>query len=244
MSEFCESALAVLRQVVEKQFHGDLNTAAAFLGVSYQTLYTWIKGKRRPRLSCLSPVLDKLGAKLILPGHDAGREVYFVNANPAPTAIGQEPPRAEDYIAIPMFGEVGAGNGYYPQDEICGWFMVNVNLPAVRHRRNLIAVEIGKNSTSMRPTLNPGDIVLVDRDDRDVSSPGRMMLVLDPMDSSGMVKRVSVQKDRDDFRITFYSGNAAQWPPSVYSFNKDFDHEWDKVIVGRVIWAWSDMREK
>ena len=167
-----------------------------------------------------------------------------MNAKIAPIGAGIEPPQSEDYIAAPMVGEVGAGLGYIPQDEVKSWFLAYRHHPAVRFRRNLIAVEIGAHSTSMQPTLNPGDIVLVDRDDRDVLRPGHMMLVTDP-DGAGMIKRVSIEDKQDgDYRITFYSDNGLKYPPMVYSLLKDYAGDWDKVIAGRVIWAWTDVREK
>ena len=112
-------------------------------------------------------------------------------------------------------------------------------------RRNLIAVEIGKTSTSMLPLLSPGDIVLVDRDDIDVSHAGHIMLVRDP-EGAGMVKRVSVQPTPGgkDFSIQFYSDNAATNPPLLYSLREDYGGEISNAIVGRVIWAWSDVRGK
>lgn len=189
--------------------------------------------------------LDKLGVNLDFePNPEPDRDVCFVNARIAPIGEGIEPPQSEDYIAAPMVGEVGAGLGYIPQDEVKSWFLAYRHHPAVRFRRNLIAVEIGSASTSMQPTLNPGDIVLVDRDDRDVQRPGHMMLVTDP-DGAGMIKRVSIEDKQDgDYRITFYSDNGLKHPPMVYSLLKDYSGDWDKVIAGRVIWAWTDVREK
>lgn len=175
---------------------------------------------------------------------EVDRDVCFVNAKVVPAGEYVAPPVAEDYIAAPMVGEVGAGPGYLSEGDVKSWFLAYKNLPAIRHRRNLIAVEIGPSSTSMLPTLNPGDIVLVDRDDRDVTKPGHMMLVLDPDDGSGMVKRVSVTERKDDFQITYYSDNGSKWPPMVYSLKHVFCDDWDKAIVGRVIWAWTDVREK
>lgn len=192
-------------------------------------------------------IINWLGGKIVLDkaGEHPDREVCFVKADTVSTTEGVTPPSSLDYIAAPLVGEVGAGPGYLPQEDIRSWFLVYRQLPAIRYRRNLVAVEIGPSSTSMQPTLNPGDIVLVDRDDRDVSRPGHIMLVLDPLDGSGMVKRVSVQDKKDgDFQITFYSDNTVQWPPSIYSLEKDFNGDWDKAIIGRVIWAWADVREK
>lgn len=237
-----KSFLNLLDKGIEK--YGNARRLAEALGVNANLITRWKNKERVPNLTSIQPLMDLLDADLVQSNNNKVKEVCFANAYVIPAYEDSKPPKAEDYLAIPMFGEVGAGPGYFAQEGINSWFMLHNNLPAVRHRRNLIAVEIGKNSTSMQPTLNPGDIVLIDRDDRDVTKPGKMMLVLDPLDGSGMVKRVSVQEKKGDFGITFYSDNNSQYAPQIYSLNNDFDRDWDKAIVGRVIWAWSDMREK
>lgn len=244
MGNFFDTAMLAIKQAIEKNYNGNVTQAARALNVSVPTLHTWIKGDRKPSLEKLSPLLDAIGATISLPQTEASRDVCFVNTKIVPAGEYAAPPVAEDYVAAPLVGEVGAGPGYLPEDEIKSWFLAYKNLPAIRHRRNLIAVEIGPTSTSMQPTLNPGDIVLVDRDDCDVTKPGHMMLVLDPDDGSGMIKRVSVTERKDDFQVTYYSDNGSKWPPMIYSLKQDFCGDWDKAIVGRVIWAWADVREK
>ncbi len=240
--KFFNAVMNAVRDGVKK--YGTAAALAASSGVSPANISYWLSGKRSPRLVEISPILDLLGINAAAPDSEASREVCFVNSKVVPAGEYAAPPVAEDYIAAPLVGEVGAGPGYLPEDEIKSWFLAYKHLPAIRYRRNLIAVEIGRNSTSMQPTLNPGDIVLVDRDDRDVQYPGHMMLVMEP-DGAGMIKRVSVeQKDDGDFRLTFYSDNGAKWPPMIYSLKNDFYDDWDKAIVGRVIWAWADVREK
>ncbi len=195
----------------------------------------------------LGAILDKLGARLVFDepsAKEVDRDVCFVDARLMPAGRHVPPPQAEDYIAAPLVGEVGAGPGYLPQEDVKSWFLVYRRHPAIQFRRNLIAVEIAKNSTSMLPLLKPGDLVLVDRDDRDVSRPGHIMLVRDPYEQ-GMVKRVAVEAQEDgDFSVIYYSDNAMENPPVCHSLRKDFLGEWDRAIVGRVIWAWSDVREK
>jgi len=242
-----DSALTLIEQAIRKDFHGNLKEAASQFGISYHTLYSWLgpRRTRTPSLRVLEPILEKLGVQFTTPTLDAGRDVCFVNARIVPAGEQATPPSAEDYMAAPMVGEVGAGPGYIPEEDIKSWFLVFKNQPAVRYRRNLIAVEIGPHSTSMQPILNPGDIVLVDRDDRNVKDPGHMMLVLDPKDGSGKVKRVAVTDTEDgDCRITYYSDNAATNPPEVYSLRDDFFGDWERSIVGRVVWAWSDVTAK
>ena len=240
-TSFYHKILTALREGVKS--YGSAAALARASGVSPANLSRWLSEERVPRLAEISPVLDLLGLNLSSPQKDASRDICFVDAKVVPAGEYVEPPQAEDYLAAPLVGEVGAGPGYLPQEEVRSWFLVYRNLPAIRHRSDLMAVEIGKHSTSMQPLLNPGDIVLVDRNDRDVDYPGHIMLVRDP-DGQGMVKRVSVAKTKDDFVVQFYSDNAVHCPPMVYSLRSDYLGEWERAIVGRVIWAWSDIREK
>lgn len=243
VAQFYDSILQLLKKAVDQ--YGSASALSRASGVSVANISRWINGKQAPRLTDLSPIMDLLGVLPKEPQTDAGKDVCFVNAKLVPAAEDTyAPPQAEDYLAAPMVGEVGAGPGYIPQENIKSWFLVYRNLPAVRYRRNLLAVEIGPYSDSMQPTLNPRDIVLVDRDDRDIQHPGHMMLVLDP-DGAGMIKRVAVEDlDNGDSRITFYSDNAMKHPPAVYSLERHYCNDWERCIVGRVIWAWADVREK
>ncbi len=244
MKNLVERARDILQEYVDKEHQGVKSRAASALGLSNITLGQWLNGTRIPNLEALSPVFGKLGVTFSLPSQEPDRDVCFVNARIVPAGERVSPPQAEDYIAAPLVGEVGAGPGYVPQNEVQSWFLAYKNHPAVRLRRNLLAVEIGRESDSMQPTLNPGDIVLVDRDDRNVQHPGHMMLVRDP-DGNGMIKRVSVEdQPGGDSRITFYSDNAARHAPLVFSLREDFLGDWERAIVGRVIWAWSDVRGK
>ena len=239
-----EQARAILQNYVATQHNGVKNRAAKALDISLPTLNQWLEGKRTPNLENLSPVFERLGIGFSGANLEACQDICFVDAKMVPTVEDATPPVALDYMAAPLVGEAGAGPGYLPQEEIKSWFLVYKYQPAVRYRRNLIAVEIGPSSTSMQPTLNSGDIVLVDREDRDVSQPGHIMLVLDPLDGSGMIKRVSVKDTPTDCQITYYSDNVAQNPPRMYSLKNDFGGDFDRSIVGRVVWAWSDIREK
>lgn len=242
MNDFFKDVMATIRQAVDTQFSGNVSRASQAWHVTGDNLHKWLRGDRVPTLEKISPIMNQLG--IGLSSQDASRNVCFINAKIVPAGEGTQPPEALDYIAAPMVGEAGAGPGYLPQEEIKSWFLVYKHQDAVRYRRNLIAVEIGEHSTSMQPTLNPRDIVLIDREDRDVSKSGRMMLVLDPLDGSGMIKRVAVTSLGQDFRITYYSDNTAENPPLVYSLERDFAGDWEKSIVGRVVWAWADVREK
>lgn len=246
MKNLAEEARSILQEYVDKEHNGVRSRAANALGIANMTLKQWLDGTRIPNLENLSPAFAKMGITFSRPIlEEAARDVCWVNARIMPAGEHIPLPAAEDYLAAPLVGEVGAGPGYLPQEDVQSWFLVYKHIPAIMGRRNLIAVEIGKHSTSMQPLLNPGDIVLVDRDDIDVSKPGHIMLVRDP-EGAGMVKRVSVQPTPGikDWSIQFYSDNAAENPPLLYSLREDYSGELSGAIVGRVIWAWSDIREK
>ena len=204
--DFFNDVMQIVQKGVER--YGGRTALAKAAGTSPANVTHWLSGKRNPGLAEISAIMNIMGVSPSLPSDEPARDVCFVSAKVVPAGEQATPPTAEDYIAAPLVGEVGAGPGYVPETEIRSWFLAYKNLPAVRYRRNLLAVEIGKHSTSMLPTLRPGDIVLVDRDDRRADTPGHIMLVLDP-DGAGMVKRVAVEdKGNGDSRITFYSDNA------------------------------------
>lgn len=236
----------ILQSVVDEE-EGNQAKAARRLGIGAVTLYGWLKqGKGSKKSEALWKALDNAGAKLTREGFDGvadnSRSVCWVDAKVVPAGEGQPPPESEDYLAVPLVEEVGAGPGIIPQGQLLSWFLVWRYQQSVMHKRDLIAVMIGEHSTSMVPTIRPKDIVLVDRQDKDCSKPGRIMLAIDP-DGAGMVKRVSVQqiKKTKDWQITFYSDNALENPPMVYSLNEDYNGDWTKAVGGHVVWAWSDM---
>lgn len=233
--------MSTIRKAVDDQFNGNISAASKAWGVTGDNLNKWLSGKRVPSIKNISPIIDRLGK--FVTEIEPAKDVCFVNAKVVPAGEHVHPPQAEDYIAAPLVGEVGAGPGYVAQEDVESWFLVYKHVPAIMHRRDLIAVEIGDHSTSMSPLLNPGDIVLVDRDDHSVEHPGHIMLVRDP-DGAGMIKRVALNKDGDDWSLQYYSDNAAKNPPMIYRLNEDFDGDITKAVVGRVIWAWTDVRDK
>lgn len=223
---------------------GSANKLAKYLNVPPNLITRWKNKQRIPQLDTIQPLMDMMKAELTAPVGVKLKNVCFVNARVIDADSVENRPKEEDYFAVPILGEVGAGTGFVPENEVKGWFMVHRSVTGSRDIRNLVAVEIAPHSISMRPTLNPLDIALVDKDDRDWLRNGNIMLVLDPMDGSSMIKRVSAREVKGDVQITFYSDNFAQYPPMVYSLMQDFGGEWHNAIVGKVIWAWTDMREK
>ena len=193
MDTFFDAAKSVLDRAKAK--YGTAKALADASGVDPANISRWTRGKRSPKLEDIAPIFDVMQAKIVLPDEeDPARDICFVDARAVPAGANQPPPEVEDYLAVPLVEEVGAGPGLIPQGELLSWFLVYRHQDAIRYRRDLIAVRIGKRSTSMLPILHPGDVVLVDRQDRDVMTPGRIMLVMDP-DGAGMIKRVAVEEE-------------------------------------------------
>lgn len=232
-----------LREKAEE--HGKSAELMRAAKASKPSWYKLMQG-RDVRASTFMEWIENLGFKLVFPDEEqAEREVCFVNAmvvNAGETSPEMVP---EDYLAVPLVSEAGAGPGITPGSAQESWFLVYRNEPSIRLRSNLIAVRIAKGSTSMEPTVCPGDIVLVDRNDRTVTHQGGIWLVMEP-DGSGKVKRVKVDhiRDKNETRLTFYSDNVAQHPPEIYNLETDYDGDIDRAIVGRVVWAWSDLTKK
>jgi hypothetical protein len=196
----------------------------------------------------LGHILDRIGVTMAFGDEpaDAAKEVCFRMPGKAQAVDGAPDPRPEDYLAVPLASSpVAAGPGLIPEDKIEGWVLVWRHQEAIRLKSNLVAVEIGKNELSMVPTLHPGDIVLVDRSDRDPNPAGKIMLVSEPgQDGGTMVKRVNTKRLDGDIELIFYSDNSRDFPPVTYRLDRDFDGDITRAIGGSVVWAWSDMTRK
>lgn len=218
------------------------------LSLDPSQLGRFLKGERGLTVESLGRVLDGLGVRLVFPeqGAETAREVCFVSADKASAAANLAGPRPEDYLAVPLAATpVAAGPGLIPEDRVEGWVLVWRAHESVRHRSNLVAVQVGPREMSMVPALHPGDIVLVDRSDRSPEPAGRIMLVTEPGESGGaMIKRVAVKRLDDDLELVFYSDNSRDFPPMTYRLGRDYGGDADRAIAGRVIWAWSDMTRK
>ncbi len=218
-------------------------------GVQQASLSRFIRGEQASiDFSTASRVMDHLGLSLRFPGAPEPREVCFVDAKIVSAGNGAAPPRSEDYLAVPMVGQAGAGPGIVPGDDIESWILVYRNHRSVMRRSNLLAVEIGQNQRSMVPTLHPLDIILIDRDDWGQSGgyqpPGNIFLVREPgQEGGGMVKRVSLSGKGDLATITFYSDNCTEYGPEVYHMSQ-YGNDVRAAIVGRVVWAWADLSLK
>lgn len=219
-------------------------------GLDPAFVHKHLKGGRGANFDPFFNMMRSLGFKIVPPGEGPRtREVCFVDAKIVHSGQNAPPPTPEPYIAVPLVGEAGAGPGIVSEERFKSWILVYKHLKSISKRHDFLAVEIGKNSRSMIPLLHPGDIVLVDLEDKGVDSgfrpPGNIFLVREPgQEGGGKVKRVSLTQEKDETILTYYSENIQEHEPESYLLSKYFDGETGNAIVGKVVWAWTDLSRK
>lgn len=216
------------------------------LGVDPSQLNRFLKKERGLNSDSLGHILDRVGVTLTFGDEpaDAAREVCF--RPPGRSVPGGPAPRGEDYLAVPLAAPAAAAStGLIPEDRVEGWVLVWRHQESIRFRTNLVAVEIAKGDLSMAPALTPGDIVVVDRNDRDPGQSGRLMLVRHPgPDGEARIRRVGTRRLDDDLELIFYSDDSREHPPVTYRLNRDYGGAVERAIGGSAVWAWSDMTRK
>lgn len=255
--DFYETTLAGLRRAVDAQ-QGNVAKLAGILGVEPNLLSRWLNRDRVPRLDKLGPILDKLGAEIVF--QDENKETIRPVQFAEPRIVGiEEYAKVKDarvhvsedhYAAVPLVPEaVAAGPGLMAHEhEVHDWVVVDIRQEAIRFKTSLLAFRIGRGQNSMVPTLNPEDIVIIDKSDRDPWPEGKIMLVCEPGETGEptpcMVKRVAAHRKDHDLEFVFYSDNGKEYPPRTYLLERDYAGDVNRAIAGRVIWAWSDMTRK
>lgn len=135
-----------------------------------------------------------------------------------------------DYLAIPLVTEPIAA---HPRGRIPGELSIeDIWLPtALLHgRHNLIAVRLASDADSMSPQLRPGDLVVIDTDDREFTSDRNLYAVRLEDRESCAVKRLQLLPDGR--HVLLLSENPTYSPLAV---------EWrEDLIIGRVVWSCTD----
>lgn len=139
---------------------------------------------------------------------------------------------ADEYLAVPLVeGRIAAGYaGVIPGDYVQS--LVWVYRPEIgrRQQHNLRAVKLGIDQHSMVPTIRPGDIVIIDPEDREITHRGIYAVRLD---SEGGCAIKRVQKG-DNFVILFSDNPDPLYAPMVIPEDRA-----DNLLIGRVIWSWT-----
>jgi SOS-response transcriptional repressor LexA len=96
-------------------------------------------------------------------------------------------------------------------------------------RDNLVAVRLGAEAHSMFPNLRPGDLAIIDRGDRELVAQGIYAVRLDDLESCTLKRlhRVAGQE-----MVLLISDNP-EYPPKSVPWH-------EHLIIGRLIWSWTD----
>lgn len=142
--------------------------------------------------------------------------------------------RVEDYLAVPLVaGLLGAGHeGAVPWDYIA--HLVWVYKPELGRRQwhNLRAIKVATQANSMVPTIRPGDIVIVDPEERPPQqSLDKKAIYAVRLDEHGnaAIKRV---REIQDMWILL-SDNLDCNPIMIKKADVP------NLIIGKVIWSWT-----
>lgn len=157
-------------------------------------------------------------------------------SHPIPQAPDQ-PDETLYYPAPLVSGRIAAGPGRIVDEDVESWVWIYGPELKGRRKHELVAVRIGRDERSMVPTLYPGDIVLIDRDDPRTPSefrPGRIYAVRTSATAPECaIKRLYVQGG-----IIILSSDNRKYPPEP-AWTSDIR----KLIIGRVVWGWRNLQE-
>ena len=215
------------------------NALAKALGIQQGSISRFANGETGIAGEAVFKILNYFGGKVTFSDNDPTREVVFVNPRLHEDYKSLPHPIPDDYRAIPLTNlEVAAGPGLAIQEEALeSWVLVYA--PELANRRvRLVAVRVEKGQRSMLPLIMPGDIVVIDLDDRDTDREG-IFLIRDPEDGLAL-KRVASFMKRGQRALTFYSDNTAEYKPNTY-FLTEFKAD---PIIGRCIWQWGDLEKR
>lgn len=231
--------------------YGGPSALAEKAGVGQPNVSKFLSGKAIPRFDTVARILEALGARILFPDEERDTTKPVVFVSPRRSGNVADPAASipsESYLAIPLAqGGAAAASGQIPEDAVRGWVLARKDQTSIRYRTNLVAIEVGKGQESMAPTLHPLDVVLVDRDDFRPEPEGSLFLVREPgPEGEVAVKRVYTSRKAGQTLLTFVADNPDKrsFPPAVHSLEADFQGDLRRAIVGRVVWAWSDMTRK
>lgn len=207
-----EDALQALERATRRETAA---TIAGRVGSQAALVTRWIKKERAPKLDILGPVLDSLGARLVMP--DDPRSLPGTDFTFIPKAL-----------ARPAAG----GGSLETSGEVDGGLVFKRSWLASRTTTNPDSLRIMTVSgDSMTPTFDDGDVILVDEKKRELMA-DRVYVVR--LGDEIFVKRFRQKPGRwlfmGDNRARDYQDLEID-PASVDGF----------AVIGRVLWAGKEL---
>ena len=106
---------------------------------------------------------------------------------------------------------------------------IGVYKPELKTRWHLVAFKLGPKARSMEPLLRPGDIVVIDLEDKEIDKKSVYAVGFDERSGAYSLRRVQLI----DNKWILISENP-DYPPVVLDYEQHQD-----LIYGKVIWSWA-----
>lgn len=242
MNTFTDRAIGLLREEVDKA--GGLREFARLHNIQPSQISRWLSGSTSPKLDDLGRVFDAIGI-------DLSRNSSCCGGRPVKILCPEHVPRedlneiSDSFVAIPVVNDPDdvSVNGYaVPKYNRESWALVDKSFQSVSGRSDLIVVPV--SDSDMSPTLNDGDLVLVDRDRAPVKN-GRIYLCRSPRSSETGFRRVVLEEMPDgDTQIIMTNDNMLGVRPRSFSLRKDYEGDIFKAVLGRAIWIRTSIEDK
>ena len=169
MKNLFEKTMQVIRDAVEKEYGGNIRQASQAWGLTSNSLYKWLDGSREPSLKAITPILENLGARIVLPTED-------------------DKTLKDEYVMVPKVKAVaGAGASFVVDDTCTGLYAFRREFLRREYINTADLVMMMVSGDSMEPLIRDGDTVLVDQTD---NAPADGKIYVLRIDDALMVKRM------------------------------------------------------
>lgn len=227
-------------RLVKKKF-GSYNKMCREFGIKQATLSKFCTGANSG-YKFVAEILDKLGVRLLWPDQVSETKRPVIMNAPKETPEGfaiSNRTRAIPILPIDEVSDFGAMDAV----NITDWCLLEGNISTLLNRNNLVAVRLDRDQRHLGHLIRPGDLVVVDREDKSVNEDrdGNIFLVKDPWDGFA-IKRATLRQQNENFILLFYS-DSGEFPPSTIDIN-DLGEDIQQAVVGRIVHARIDMTKK
>ncbi len=240
---FFEDIISALNQGLNKKYNGKYSHLAKAADVHATTVKKILSGERTTWLGALSRMADATGISI------CQRDDLQAPAQNMPAQSHVQP--VHNYRSIPELGmdkvisviDESRQNAR-PIASSGKYFQMPISLEYIKYRKDLIASELPPNFISMAPTLNPGDLVVIDINECiPHSPPGNIYLVQEPGNGSAQIRRVRNQRRENKDYLVFYCDNP-EFGPDLFNLDQDYEGKLWMALKGKVVAAFSNMSVK
>ena len=151
-SDFSKQLLGVIHAAIAR--HGSISELARQIGTNKAKISKWVKGQAAPGSADVAPIIDMMGARLVMPNE-----------------------KMIDYDLLPkVAARPGAGASLETSGEREGLYAFRKDFMGAEHISAEHSVLMDVVGDSMEPLFSEGDTLLVDTSDTDVMD-GRIYVV-------------------------------------------------------------------